>query len=401
MRKSPIHTGPVQVGSTTTVQYAVNDADHGRQRRALSHSFSMQALNDQESIIQEYMSLFVSNLRRLAKDGKEFNISDWFCYFTFDTMGDLSFGESFGCLEKGEYHEWVNYLFHTIKDGALIQGTRRIAGTGTWLQKFLQNRFQGMGNALGYHLVHTREKVERRLQSTHIEHRDFIWYILKQAEKFELKHDEIIANSGLFIIAGSETTATALSGLMARLIWNPQCYAKLTHEIRSTFSEESSITFNAVLNLPYLNACIEEALRVHPPVPAGPPRVVPPGGDFIDGKWVPGGVTVSVGAWASSHNPDHFRNPDDFIPERWIDPSYKSDVAKGMQPFSLGPRNCIGKNLAYMEMRIVVARMLWNFDIASTDGALFWDPAGEMKHKKAFMVWEKSVVMVKLRDLRA
>lgn len=102
MRKSPIHTGPVQVGSTTTVQYAVEDSEHGRQRRALSHSFSTQALMEQESIVQDYMTKFVSNFRRLAKEDKEFNIGDWFCYFTFDTMGDLSFGESFGCLENGQ-----------------------------------------------------------------------------------------------------------------------------------------------------------------------------------------------------------------------------------------------------------------------------------------------------------
>ncbi|KAF2122225.1 cytochrome P450 [Lophiotrema nucula] len=369
MLKSPIHTGPVQVGSTTTVQYAVEDAEHARQRRALSHSFSTQALMEQEPIIQGYMTKFVERMSEVSS-------------------------------KAGEYQEWVSYLFHTIKDGALIQGTRRIAGTGTWLQKFLQTRFQGMGNALSYHLEHTREKVERRLNASNIEHRDFIWYILKQAEKFDLKHDEIIANSGLFIIAGSETTATALSGLMARLIWNPRCYKILAEEIRSTFANEEDITFNAIQNLPYLNACIEEVLRIHPPVPAGPPRVVPPGGDFIDGHWVPGGVTVSVGAWASSHNPLQFRAPDAFIPERWLDPRYDSDVKKAMQPFSLGPRNCIGKNLAYMEMRIVIARLLWNFDIISTDGAPLWNPEGEMKYKQAFMVWEKSVVMVKIRGLR-
>jgi cytochrome P450 len=102
MLKSPIHTGPVQVGATTTVQYAREDAEHGRQRRALSHSFSTQALMEQESIIQAYMTQFVANFRRLAKEGKTFNIGDWFCYFTFDTMGDLSFGESFGCLERGK-----------------------------------------------------------------------------------------------------------------------------------------------------------------------------------------------------------------------------------------------------------------------------------------------------------
>jgi cytochrome P450 len=75
-------------------------------------------------------------------------------------------------------------------------------------------------------------------------------------------------------------------------------------------------------------------------------------------------------------------------------------VKKAVQPFSLGPRNCIGKNLAIMEMRILIARLFWNFDVASVDGAPMWDPAGDMKYKKAFMVWEGSEILVKVKDLR-
>ena len=217
MKKSPLHTGPVKVGNTTTLQYVLDDADHGRQRRALSHSFSQQALMDQEPIVQDYMSKVVANLRRLAQSKDTFNICDWFNYFTFDTMGDLAFGQSFGCLDKGQYQYWVHMLFHTVKDGAMIQATRRIAGTGTWLQQFLQSRIKDIGKAGAYHVQHTREKVLERLEAKEIDHRDFIWYILRQQEKYDLKQDEIIANSGLFIVAGSETTATALSGLIAPL----------------------------------------------------------------------------------------------------------------------------------------------------------------------------------------
>jgi cytochrome P450 len=396
MPKSTLHTGPVKVGHTTTLQYTIDDKDHGRQRRALSHSFSQQALMEQEPIVQEYTSKMISKLRQLAETKETFNICDWFAYFTFDTMGNLAFGQSFGCLDSGEYQEWVNMLFQTIKDGAFIQATRRIAGTGTWLQQFLQNRIKDMGRAGAYHVEHTREKVLQRLEEKDVDHRDFIWYILRQKEKFDLKQDEIIANTGLFIVAGSETTATALSGLMARLVWNPSCYARLTTEIRSAFSSEDLITFKSVMTLPYLNACIEEILRIHPPVPAGPPRVVPTGGDTIDGNWIAGGTIVSVGQWSSCHDPVNFRNPDAFVPERWIDAAYDTDIKKAVQPFSVGPRNCIGRNLAYMEMRILIARLFWNFDMVSVDGAPLWDPAGEMKHKKAFMVWEKSVLMVKI-----
>jgi hypothetical protein len=76
MQKSPLHTGPVKVGSTTTLQYVPSDADHGRQRRALSHSFSTQALMDQEPIVQEYMSKVIFNFRRLSKENSAFNPLD-------------------------------------------------------------------------------------------------------------------------------------------------------------------------------------------------------------------------------------------------------------------------------------------------------------------------------------
>lgn len=224
MKKSPLHTGPVRVGNTTTLQYVSSDADHGRQRRALSHSFSQQALMDQEPIIQEYMGKVVTAFRALAKDNKTFNICDWFNYFTFDTMGDLAFGESFGCLDKGAYQEWVEMLFQSVKDGALTQATRRIAGTGTLAQSLLMKLIPNIGEAGQYHVAHTREKVLKRLAAKETDHRDFIWYILRQKEKFDLKTDEIIANSGLFIVAGSETTASTLAGLIAKLIWNSSVY---------------------------------------------------------------------------------------------------------------------------------------------------------------------------------
>jgi cytochrome P450 len=81
-------------------------------------------------------------------------------------------------------------------------------------------------------------------------------------------------------------------------------------------------------------------------VPTGLLRTVPAGGDFIDGQWVAGGTSVSVGSFAAAHNPVNFVNCDDFIPERWLDEGkerYAKDIKKAMQPFSLGPRGCIGK----------------------------------------------------------
>lgn len=180
-----------------------------------------------------------------------------------------------------------------------------------------------------------------------------------------------------------------MSGLFARLFYNPDKYQKLCDEICTSFKSEEEVTYETLSKLPYLNACLEEGLRIHPPIPTGLLRTVPKGGDTIDGHWIPGGTSVAVGGWAASHCPDNFRDCDKFVPERWLDKAYDTDHKKAAQPFSLGPRGCIGRHLSYMEMRLILGRLLWNFDVESVDGAWQWDPEGEMKNMRAFMTWEK------------
>ena len=78
-----------------------NDAEHARQRRALSHAFSQKALLEQESIIRGYVDLFVERLKPFAQTGEGINMCNWFNFTTFDIIGDMAFGEPFGCLRDG------------------------------------------------------------------------------------------------------------------------------------------------------------------------------------------------------------------------------------------------------------------------------------------------------------
>lgn len=115
-------------------------------------------------------------------------------------------------------------------------------------------------------------------------------------------------------------------------------------------------------------ACLDEALRIYPPVPGAFPRDVPPGGDYIGDTWVPDNTVVAVTQYAAYHSSDNFYLPNEFIPERWLDDErFKDDNKAAFQPFSVGPRNCVGRNLAYFEMRIVLARLLYNFDLVKLD----------------------------------
>lgn len=102
-----------------------------------------------------------------------------------------------------------------------------------------------------------------------------------------LSTDELITNAQLLIFAGSETTASLLSGVTYLLLQNPVAYQQLVDEVRSTFSSEKEINFVSVNQLSYMLACLNEALRMYPPVANSLPRVVPKGGAQILGQYIP------------------------------------------------------------------------------------------------------------------
>jgi cytochrome P450 len=254
------------------------------------------------------------------------------------------------------------------------------------------------------HLRNSTEKTVKRL-NTKTEHWDFIWYILKQREKKnEVSDDEIIMNAALFIVAGSETTATELCGLINYLLRDPERFQKLKDELRGACKTEADLNMDILGALPYMNACIEEGLRIFPPVPIGLLRRVPKGGSLIDGHTVPGGTSVCVSSWGASHSASNFYNPDSFIPERFLpgaSPEFANDVRKAAQPFSTGPRGCIGRNLTYVELRLILGALLWNFDLEfAEEGGRLWDPKNEFGGLKAFNTWEKSPLKVRLADIR-
>lgn len=156
--------------------------------------------------------------------------------------------------------------------------------------------------------------------------------------------EKLQANSSILIIGGSETTATLLSGVTYFLLTNPDCLRKLTEEVRSTFKAESEINFTTVSQLPYMLACLDEALRMYPPVPIGLPRVVPRGGASICGHYVPEGSIVAIWQWALYHNENFFKDPFGFHPERFLgDPEFEGDRRDAFQPFHVGARNCLGR----------------------------------------------------------
>ncbi|KAK7536584.1 cytochrome P450 [Phyllosticta citricarpa] len=392
--------GPDSVGKNGIIR--TNDADHARQRRLLAHAFSDRALRDQEPLIRQYVDLLSEKMGEVAKfSDATLDMVRYLNCCTFDIMGDLAFGEPLGLLEKSDYTPWVAAVLGTMKTSSIKNA---IAIHFPLFSALLKKIFvtKKMKERYHFHAQHSIERVDRRLARK--TDRPDIWgFVLRHQHGADAKENismtlpEMHANGSTLMIAGTETTATLLSGLTYHLLLNPPIYAKLTAEIRTAFSHPDQMNMSALVSLPYLQACIEEAMRIYPPVPVGLPRVVPPGGRVVCGKHVPGGTSVMVSQWAAYHSPLNFYEPEKFLPERWLeddgggaDDRFARDEKAVLQPFSFGPRNCLGKNLAYHEMRLIAANVLWRFDLQLLEESRDW------VRQKAYTLWEKPRLMCKI-----
>ncbi|KAF2822554.1 cytochrome P450 [Ophiobolus disseminans] len=375
----------------------INDKQHARMRRVFAPGFTAKALIEQEELIVWYVDALLDCLAQHALDGP-LDVAKWLNAMTFDITSDLLFGESFGCLAKGKIHPWIEYMFTSVK--ALVY--MGIVKQFPWLECAVAKCMPGkvMWDAKQHYSV-VEEKVGRRLRSDS-KRTDFMAGVARLGAGDEaevnvrlekgLSRAEVCSNAYFLTIAGSETVATALSGTLYYLCKSPSCLHTLTSSIRTAFPTSSSITFSSTNEIRYLKAVINEGLRIYPPFAHGAPRLPPPGGAMVDGIFVHEGVSVAAYNYATYHSPTNFYLADEFHPERWLgtDQCFANDVLEGVQPFSLGTRGCIGKTLAYAEMRLTLAKLLWRFDVKLRKESEAWD------EQRVYYLWDKGALMVDL-----
>lgn len=389
---------------TPGILTAPSKKTHARYRRMFAHAFSAQGLREQENHINHYADLFISGV---AEHGKKapVNLTEWFNWFSFDLIGDLAFGESFGCLEKGQTHDWIAGILGNIHSVALIESLMKI-GLGILIPLVVPRRLLELRQK---NFEYSADKVNRRLQYG-TDRGDFFDKILKHGivddekgyEHMEsgLTRKEMESNASAIVLGGSETTSTLLSGTIYLLLRNPHVMSRLLKEVRSTFSSEKEITIDSVNNLTYLIAVLSESMRIYPPVPTAAPRLVPYPGDTVAGKYLPGGTAVNIVHYAAYRYSKNFRRPLEFLPERWLkegmEGEFATDNREVFQPFSVGSRNCIGKQLAYADQRLIMSKFLWRFDLSfpeGTEGIEKW-----MDQQKAFILWAKAPLMVNVKE---
>jgi cytochrome P450 len=217
----------------------------------------------------------------------------WYNLTTFDIIGDLALGTPFEGLQNNRLHSWISMIFKAIKLGVFFRTAREYPLLAKPFIFLMAGKFRK--SRLGAR-AHVRESVMRRIDNPELEGRGDLMDAMQghKGGSDGLSVDELVANTNILIIAGSETTATLLSGVTYLLLKNSRCLRKVTEEVRKAFEKEEEIDFvNASSRLPYMLACLDEALRMYPPVPSGLERIIPPGPSVeIAGNELPSGVSV-------------------------------------------------------------------------------------------------------------
>ncbi|KAH7459247.1 hypothetical protein FOMA001_g20089 [Fusarium oxysporum f. sp. matthiolae] len=373
--KSPLYEGFVN-GKEPSLVGIKDPILHGKKKRFLSHAFSAKALKSHEETINSYTDLFVQQAGIHGGGSEGIDMTRWYNWFSFDVVGDLAFGESFNCLKDVKDHFWVSLVFAHSSSIVRKDVLRRFPLISKILELYVVPK--EVSSARRNHYLYSAQRVKDRLDMR-TDRKDFMSYLLDAEDEDGLINlDFLTVSASTFVVAGSETTATALTGITYWLLKTPTALEKLVVDLQGRFDSYEDIRPDVVQDIPYLNACIEEGMRLFPPSPQALPRVSP-------------GATTVVSSHpvVMNRDPNFFYLPNEFIPERWLS---KTDHLEASQPFLIGPRACIGRNLAYTEMRLLLAKLAFSFEMKIVNEDLDWD-----RDTNTSTFWDKPSLMVQFR----
>ncbi|KAI9739227.1 MAG: hypothetical protein M1834_007440 [Cirrosporium novae-zelandiae] len=348
-------------------------------RNVLSKMFAPKAIHEdiQPLVVEKIHALF-SVLERRAKEGKSSNMFLACRCLTMDIITYLCFGRSVNSIDEPDFHA---PLIESVDTSVFTPVYMKHSALYRWIIANVPRKLAMIVAPGSAALLVMQQRLERQIAAhvkdpaslSHLPHSTTIYHLLLNPEAYRTKTvpstQSLYAESQAMIFAGSDTGANVMMLGLFYLMKNPKCMASLKQELREfwpNINDEPDL--KAVEKLPYLNAFIKESLRMGPNIPSGCPRIVPAGGFNINGHHIPGGTCVSMSQWLIHRNPTLFEDPDEFIPERWLQ-SDSAALEKWLVPFSRGPRMCLGMNLAWCEMRLGFAYMIRKFNLEM-------DPAG-------------------------
>lgn len=368
--------------------------EHSRKRKYFSNAFALKTVVEFEPTFRRYVDQLIKRLDAAAQPSSETpkgddtaqgtNINRWLNFFTFDVIGEIAVGQSFGFLEtgsdaaQGQYKNGPKGRIHEVPSTivALHSAFSFKVALGQFSRRWYLLLFKLFSWAPGKKQLDlftsvAINQVRKRLDARGGEysHTDFFERVLldKDGTSRELPFMELVSEAIVLLNAGSDTTSSSLTSLVYEVARHPEVQSKLHEELDRFLDPTTDIAdFDTVKDLPYLKSCLNENLRLNPPIPYGPPRVVvDPRGAVIAGHHILPGTTISVPTYSVHRRADVFADPEVFRPERWLEGSEadRAQMQTAFNPFSTGSRSCLGRNLAMMEQQVVLSTIFHRYEV--------------------------------------
>lgn len=305
----------------------------------------------------------------------------WTNFFTLDAIADIGLSSRLHFLDQGNDRTTAERMDGSLYEAnyrECLHATARAQSGLVWaydyfpllckLSKIFSSRYrhywhlnEGWNDII---LHQARKRLARYQAGEKLD--DFFEALMadKKGNPHNLEWGEIVAEVSIMGNAGSDTTAIAMNDAMYFLLKHPKCLAKLREEVDSVLDPSEVVApYDKVKHLPYLRACLDEAVRMLPPSTFGLPRRTPPEGTTILDDFVPGHTSVSISAYVAHRDEAVFPDAETYKPERWL-----GENAREMQPYfitlSAGARGCIGRNISYLEQTVLLAIVVHRCEFA-------------------------------------
>ncbi|RAK97739.1 cytochrome P450 [Aspergillus ibericus CBS 121593] len=332
---------------------------HSRRRRLWDRGFSSKGF---PFILEHCRDLATLIASRGAQKQEATELIDGFAW---DSMGTLAFSKSFNMLQ-GSPPKMLRMMRRIGRGASLLV-------CASWAVIFLRNMVGVRYTTEKWLEWCAQEVEERKRRSGELDRRDLFSYLIEDSiagsEHTPTGTDgDLVRDTELAVAAGSDTTASTLNALIYLLAQYPDKLRRLREEMDSAVPAGEDVSHAALVGKPYLEGCINEALRLYPAVMSGLQRETGPEGLRTAGVYIPPHTLVSVPTYTIQRDPRNFHSPDDFIPERWSSEPELVIRKEALNPFSTGTYSCAGRPFAMMEMRLLVYALVKHFEIEFPPG---------------------------------
>ncbi|KAL8935611.1 MAG: hypothetical protein Q9216_005337 [Gyalolechia sp. 2 TL-2023] len=362
----------------------------------------MSALVQYEAFVDTTTSKFLDQTEALySSKHATCDFARWLQWYAFDVIGQITYSKRHGFIDRAEDVDgmvsYLGRLFDYVAPIGQIPALDLILLKNPilrFLDKFQMNPFTFAVARFAQARVSERV-VEVNAAKAHgkglnadsaVARGDLLSMFLKaKEERPDFFHDgRVLVMAVSMAFAGSETTAISLAAVFYYLVKNPVCYRKLLAEIDNAVSTgiienrpNGLVSWTESQQLPYFDACVKEAFRLHPAVGLPLERIVPPRGADICGKHIAGGTIVGCNAWVIHRRPEVYgQDVDAFRPERWLEAEKekRKEMEATMFHFGMGARTCIGKNISLLEVYKLVPSFLRRFEVSLAQPNQEWTP---------------------------